>query len=181
MNYPINLDVSPLVLTSRSGGFTAVVPAEGDTCAFKERIMEIDGKITISIRQDKVYLEIRDSKAVTNFCLIEMSYKQFCRALGGLAYCPVDKMTVQRIQRVGKKMEHKIIEFPIPKGLQFKSKRNNDIEALAWEATVNNEGLEWIPDLGFSSQGSFFDKDGKSYARTTIRRWVDFTDDREES
>ena len=43
----------------------------------------------------------------------------------------VKKTEVFNLSRIGKKMEHKTIEFPIPEGLQFKSERNDDIEALA--------------------------------------------------
>jgi hypothetical protein len=60
------------------------------------------------------------------------------------------------------------LEFEVPKW-------NTDIsdKEQAMELAKEHCPYGWTPDLYFNSQDSFFYKDKKRFARTTIRRWVE--------
>ena len=69
-------------------------------------------------------------------------------------------------KKLNKKLEHKRFVFKLPPvdGWRDKETAKEIIQKVCPEG--------WKPDMGFNSQDSFFSKDGKEYARTTIRRWV---------
>lgn len=76
---------------------------------------------------------------------------------------------VRGIDRIGKKMAHKPHEFDIT-GLELPYNTRSEILAEKIKDTLPDG---WISDNEFSSQNTFFKKDGKDYARTTIRTWID--------
>ena len=76
-------------------------------------------------------------------------------------------MQVNNLGRVGMKREHKTLEFRISKDIAYEDRKD-----MAYELALENCPEGWVPDKYFSSQGSFFNKDGVEMARTTIRRWV---------
>jgi hypothetical protein len=112
-------------------------------------------------------IELVDNDASCIFAVVKLNAVQTCQALSRLGYTECS-MEVFNLDQVGKKMEHKPFEFEIPQDSPWKKGREI-IAEIAKEKCP--EG--WKPDLSFSSQGSFFRKDDKQYARTTIRRWVD--------
>ena len=65
-------------------------------------------------------------------------------------------------------MENKTFEFKIPNDIGYGENR----KAIAIQTAKHKCPIGWTPDEGFSSQGSFFSKNGQDYAKTTIRRWV---------
>ena len=70
--------------------------------------------------------------------------------------------------KIGKKHENKYFEFEVTY-----SSSEDDL-ALACNEALFREGMhEWVSDNYYRSQNSLFKKDGKNYARATIRRWVD--------
>lgn len=129
--------------------------------------MEINALLTIAVNDDNVTIEVEDSDASIRFLKLEITPKDFCAALGRLYNSKVKKAKVCGLKYLGKKMEHKKFEFEMPKHTW--SNREKLAEITAIEKCPN----EWEPDLYFNSQDSFFQKDGKEYAKTTIRRWVD--------
>lgn len=130
---------------------------------------ELKGNITIYIDGDGARIEIGDTNASSVIMKIEMSAKDFLAALGRQAYLPID-MKVYNLDRIGKVHEHRNFEFEMPEKSDFMRDKET-AERIASEKCP--EG--WTPDLHFSSQNSFFKKDGKNYARCIIRRYVDPT------
>lgn len=80
---------------------------------------------------------------------------------------------VHGLDRVGKKQENKLFEFELPKDFKreyFKGRADQEIELQQLAQSQLSDG--WIAENYFGSQDSFFTKDGKKYARVTIRRWI---------
>jgi len=124
--------------------------------------MKINGTISILINSDYTTIEIEDKDANTTFVKVRLTPEQLSMALSRLSYTPCE-MEVHKLERVGKRHEHKSHEFEIPNDV-----KNNELHNLALLSCENG----WTPDNYFGSQNSFFTKDGKKYARCTIRRWV---------
>ena len=134
--------------------------------------MNINGSVTILFERDGMTIKVHDEDASIEFLEIRLNQEQTCQALGRLGNTECESMTVRALHRVGKKMEHESFDFPMPCSL-FDS-RCKEI-AVAECKRVCPEG--WEPDTHFGSQNSFFKKDDKPWARTTIRRWVPRADD----
>lgn len=47
-----------------------------------------------------------------------------------------------------------------------------DLSQACNKALILQGMAEWIPDAYFSSRNSYYSKNGKTYARTIIRRWI---------
>ena len=124
-----------------------------------------DGRITMLAGEDGMKIELHDNEASITFVCIKLTPKQLSRALGRLGYTEC-KIEVHGLDKVGKKMEHKSIEFELPETHTFMDKKIAEKVGIA----VCPEG--WVPDLYFGSQTSFFTKDKIQYARMTIRRWA---------
>jgi len=77
------------------------------------------------------------------------------------------EIEVRGLEKIGKKHENKRFEFEIPRDLAS-SRNESELQKLA--QSLLKDG--WIAERYFSSQDSFFKKDGVQYARCTIRRWV---------
>lgn len=123
--------------------------------------------LSISIREGKVFLRIRDEAAATEFLELEVGQAEFVQALGGLRLtsCVAE---IRRLDRLGKVHEHRMLEFPL-----HKKHRDYDYDKELAREKVHKYCPEgWEPDLSFSSQNSFFAKDGGTWVRTIIRRWV---------
>ncbi len=131
--------------------------------------MELEGKISILIGQESTTIEIRDEVSNITFCSIELTPDQLSSALSRLMHTPC-KMRVRALDNVGKKHEHKKIEFEIPESLRSSS-NSKELTKLSQEF-VDKEMGAWKSDGHFSSQDSFFTKDDKQYARCIVRRWV---------
>ena len=134
--------------------------------------MIIKGKITILVNPDSVEIQLMDRDASVTFATVTLTPEQFCTALGRLAHmgCDID---IVGLEKVGKKMEYKSCVFELPDGYtkNYKSSYDDTLRDFAQnELDLENEG--WIADSFFGSQNSFFEKDGKKYARCTVRRWV---------
>jgi hypothetical protein len=128
------------------------------------------GELTISCVHSNVepdYIEVRltDVDAKTQFAVAKVSLVDFAVALMGRSYvaCELD---VRWLERVGKTMELDKLEVQMPTDDCCNRKET------ACEAVKSACPLGWTPDVGFNSHGSFFMRDGKLWARTTIRRWV---------
>ena len=128
--------------------------------------MKIVGQISILFDHDGLSIELVDKNASTVFAQIRLNEKQTCQALSRLGYtrCKID---VRGLEKIGKKHEHKPLEFMMPNNISF-GKRNDVAKLRCGEDCPDG----WTPDLTFNSQNSFFKKGDTDWARTTIRRWV---------
>jgi hypothetical protein len=129
-----------------------------------------NGRITVLINTDFTVIQIEDANASVEFCRIRLTPEQLSTALGRTAMtrCEIE---VSSLEKVGKKHENKDFTFEVTKELSSSDKRD-ELRSIAVQA-LKKEGLsEWQPDNYFSSQSSFFQQDGKFYARCIIRRWI---------
>lgn len=116
-----------------------------------------------------VTLELTDEDAAQTFIKVTFTANQFVSALSRLGNTPCD-VEVYAIERIGKKHEHQAWEFEMPQVSEILSRDTAQQTAISLATAYCPDG--WTPDLYFNSQGSFFSRDGKNYARTIIRRWV---------
>jgi hypothetical protein len=136
-----------------------------------------NGRITILINPEGTIIEIEDATASVVFARLRLSPEQLSTALGRTAMVKCE-IEINGLEKVGKTHENKYFTFEIPADLRspaaiskYKEKRDS-LHSMAL-AALEKEGLtEWQPDNYFSSQNSFFQKEGKSFARCTIRRWI---------
>ncbi len=131
--------------------------------------MKINASISILGDESGVRIEVEDTDASITFLNIFMEPKKFIQAALGRLSNTHCLASVQGLDKVGKKMEHKVIEFPMP----FHNYQNRILIAQEEAEKECPEG--WKPDLYFKSRDSFFLKDGKdgeTWASCTIRRWV---------
>ncbi len=70
---------------------------------------------------------------------------------------------------LGKDLEHKRLEFSYDDDGHYNHPTKAVLKELADKACP--EG--WSHDNYFNSQGFFFTRDGKAWAQTRMRRWVD--------
>ena len=96
-----------------------------------------------------------------------LSAKESCQALSRHGCVPFANAEVFGLVRIGKKMEHRSFDFPVVFDIWARNKRE-----LAKQQVLKCCPEGWEPDLYVSSQHSFFKKDEKNWASTTIRRWV---------
>ena len=136
--------------------------------------MKIKASLTIGIENsasDNVFIEVQDEASRIRIIKLEVDPVQFTKALARLSNVPCINAETGPLDRVGKKHECKDFEFPFEDKGDWKTRKER---AAVESKRLCPEG--WISDGYFGSQGSFFTKDGKSYARCTIRRWVDVVD-----
>jgi len=127
--------------------------------------MKLEGKISILVNCEYTSIEIMDSKSHMTFVKVRLTPEQLSSALSRLAYTPCE-LEVNELERVGKKQEYRTFEFEI------NGKDQTSLEAACNEAMFQQGLHEWHSDHYYKSQDTFFDKDGKKYARVTIRRWL---------
>lgn len=133
--------------------------------------MKINGKLTISrwhsSDRDTIHITFVDEDACIEFAEATLTPEQFALAITGTGHTDCD-MEVRGLDRVGKKMEHDSLEFPL--GVTSYDKNAKEVAAKKSREACP-EG--WKLDAYFGSQGSFFQRDGETWARCTIRRWVE--------
>lgn len=127
--------------------------------------MKIEGGFSMLINREETTIEIRDKNASITFIRVKLTPEQLSAVLSRQmsVECEVD---VYALDKIGKVHENKTMEFEIPESLAS-SKHANDLQKLAQSELSDG----WIAESYFGSQGSFFKKEGKQYARVTIRRW----------
>ena len=130
-----------------------------------------DARISLLVNADQISIEVEDAVANTVFLRLELTPEQFARALSRQMCTECAVGEVFRLDRIGKKHEHKRFEFPLslPPGAHFYGHEQKD---LAVKDVLEHCPEGWIPDSNFGSQDSFFEKDGAQWARCTIRRYV---------
>jgi len=125
------------------------------------------GRLTISRRgcvvgEETMCIEIEDDNVV--FVKMELSLADMMRALTGLGMVRGD-MTVGNLDVVGKVCISDTIEFPVGDGYRDKEK------AIAELPKYVPEG--WIGSEYFGCQSSFFQRDGQTWATTSIYKYVE--------
>ena len=129
--------------------------------------MKIQGKISILIDRDKTTIEIHDDNAAVSFCKVTLTPEQLSAALSRLSRVECE-VSVDNLDLVGKTHENKYFEFEMPENIKRDYMGKNK-ELAAYAQSILADG--WISDGYFESQNSFFEKDGKQWARVTIRKW----------
>jgi hypothetical protein len=125
--------------------------------------MKTNGKLTISRveyshGEPTIEIRLHDSDSVTGVTA-KLSLKDYALAISGLARVDCD-IEAEYPERFGLKRESMDLEFPC---------ENRDY-ACAEAYQASSEG--WEPSCYFGSQSSFFQRDGKQWARTTAYRWL---------
>jgi hypothetical protein len=119
---------------------------------------------------DLIKITISDKDASLDIIELNLTREQFINAtMNRLSNTDVISSVAYGIENLGKTLEMDTLAFEIPPGLLRSKSVDKTLQNLALKSTP--EG--WYPDMIFNSKNSFFStKDGKHYARTTIRRWV---------
>lgn len=126
-------------------------------------------KITILVNREYTEIEIHDTKSSTTFVKVRLTPEQLSSALSRLSHteCEVE---VTDMDRINKKHEWQSFEFEIVENIPKEAKGYLNQTCLK---ALKKAGMEeWQSDNYFTSQNSFFTKDGKNYARVTVRRWI---------
>lgn len=131
--------------------------------------MKINGKITILINREFTTIELIDDDSSITFAKIVLTPEQLSSALSRIA-CTECNMQVYGLEKIGKTMEHKQLEFELPR-MNMSSMDAKELNEIA-QKLLDKENEGWVSESYFGSQNTFFTKDGKPYARCTIRRWV---------
>lgn len=137
----------------------------------------LEGKVTIACGRrgaddlPTVRIEITDDLSFVQFLDLKMTAEEFVSAIGGLGHVPCE-FTLRGLDKVGKVHEHDTLELELGPAGDYSFDRKKRAQMLANQWCEKNEG-GWYPDLQFNSQTSFFAKNGRQFARTTIRRYVD--------
>lgn len=127
-----------------------------------------NARITILVGSDKTTIELIDMDANITFVKVELTPKQLSEALSRIAHTECD-INVFGLDNIGKTMVNKRHEFEIPTGIRF---GNADFKETLSELIKETLPDGWISDNYFNSQDTFFKRDGKEYAQTTIRQWI---------
>ena len=127
----------------------------------------LNGKITILINSDRTTISLEDENSRLTVVEIELTPEQLSQALSRLSNTPC-KFTFNQSGLIGKIHECKKLEFELQEELQLYNRDDEAVYQIALQQCPDG----WVPDKYFRSQDSFFKKDGKQWARCTIRRWV---------
>lgn len=125
-----------------------------------------NSRITILVNSEETIIELFDYKSFITFARIKLTPEQLSSALSRMSHTACKSVEVIGLDKLNKTLEHEVLEFEIP----YVSYKERDAVAAKIATEQCPEG--WEPDNYFGAQGSYFTKDGKEYARVTIRRWV---------
>ena len=126
------------------------------------------GTISIFVNRESTTIHVRDEASGVSFCEVTLTPEEFSSALSRLADTPCN-ITVRGVDKIGKKHEHKSFVFEIKERPAYHE--HDGIRALA-QQLLDEEGDGYISDGYFKSQDSFFERDGKLYAKCSVRRWI---------
>ena len=124
-------------------------------------------QITFLFNDEGATLDIRDLVSGTTFVKAVLNRKQVLQMLSRQAHVETASMGVFGLDKLGMKQEVSSMQFEMPEcdyGIQ-------ETVAKGLADKLTPEG--WVNDGYFRSQDSFFNLEGKSMAKVTIRRWVD--------
>ena len=130
----------------------------------------IKGSLTISRPtcgdgREYISIQVKDVNSRVRFLEVEISYAEFTACLTGRSETKCD-LVINNLSNVGKTKKTDTITFELPNHSYSNKKEIAILEAK------NRTPIGWEFETYFGSQGSFFQKDGKSWATTGIYRWV---------
>lgn len=125
--------------------------------------MKLQGKITILINLEYTTIELTDELSGVKFAEIKLTPDQLNSALSRLAYTECE-MDIRGLDKIGKKHERKKFEFQLPEDMRGYGSLQ--------EVCQNKLTDGWICEGYFNSQDSFFERNGRKWARCIICRWV---------
>ena len=125
-----------------------------------------EGKVTILFNHEGLTIALHDDMSSVTFATATLNTEQVCKAFSRLSHCDAT-IDVHALDKVGKVMEHKPLIFEMPKDVEYSERAK-----IAYDLALGAAPKGWTPDRYFGAQNSFFRKDGKDFARCTIRRWV---------
>jgi len=130
------------------------------------------GKITISKTYGNydnprpVRITITDTDANIDFAEINLSLEEIAEALLGLAHVECE-ITTHDLKNVGKTREMDTLIVKFPEEINYPTKQD------AHDFAIQQMPETWELRDSFTSQKSFFEENGKKYARANIIRWVE--------
>lgn len=127
--------------------------------------MKIKGKISLLINQKQTLIELTCENSNIQFAEITLTPKQLNQVLSRVCNVECD-IEVHGLDNVGKVIHRKTHEFEMPE-TEWKMKK--EVAGILAKETCP-EG--WKPSLYFGSKDSFFEKDGKQFARCQINKWT---------
>jgi len=129
-------------------------------------------RITLLSRAEWLEIEVRDSDSFCTFVRLKLTPEQFTAAMGRLAMIECE-WEVYNLDKIGKKWENRHFEFEIPEDLnKYTNPSLDKLNLLCSEAMERECLTDWVSDNSYDYQWSFFTRDGKRFARVTIRRWI---------
>lgn len=128
-----------------------------------------DGRITLLVSKEEISIEIYDYNAGVPLAKIELSPEQFAQALSKLTYTKCKSVEIINLEKIGKKEECKDFEFVISGSEEVYWKNR---EEIAKKVAKKKCPKGWKPVLYFNSRNSFFQRENKWYAKTTIKKWI---------
>lgn len=127
--------------------------------------MELEqATISILVGSEETTIELHDKKSGTLFCRATLTPEALSKCLSRTAYVEC-KVVVAGLDNLNKKLVVDKLEFEISK-TSYEKKKDN-----AYDTALIACPPGWEVDNYFGSQTSFFTKDGKNYARATIRKY----------
>lgn len=126
-----------------------------------------DARITILFSDKGLHIEVTDEASGTQFLEIELNEKQTCEAL---SRCSRTECTaeVRGLDRVGLHLEIAWLVFEYPEDVRY----SKDEDRLLVEAMKPHVPEGWTASEYFGSRDQFFTRNGKYYARASLRRWL---------
>jgi len=123
----------------------------------------IKGAISFLPSQEGTKILVRDAASSRTFLEVTLTNDQLAAMMSRLLHTDCE-IRVSDLDKNGKKMEHRQFEF------EYDKKEN--VEWICEMAMERDGFKDWTSDQHYGSQNSFFQRDGKNFARTIIRRWI---------
>jgi hypothetical protein len=133
--------------------------------------LKYKGRISISRPQggrwdDEISITIQDENSLARFLDIKITAKDLMLALTNRADVEMS-FDVRALDNVGKHRILKEIEFEIG-NIDYSNRQ----DIAHRQALAECRGTIWIPSSYFGAQNSFFERDGKKYARTDAHAYL---------
>jgi hypothetical protein len=136
----------------------------------KKKMKIEEGKIMILINPESIVIELEDDKARVRIAKIELDAIEFTKALSRRCASCKNITVYDNCKKYNKTHQSDIFTFPMPDGCKPGDK---ELKTLAYAEALRLCPDGWEVSDYFGSSDSFFNKDGRLFARAIIRRWTD--------
>jgi hypothetical protein len=137
-------------------------------------LKHLNGKISFFINSDISRIEVYDENSGIRFLSIDLDTTQLARIFSREARVECS-MTVNNLENVGKNLEIDKLVFEVPENIEaldkYTTTYRDAIKNYA-QKLLDEKNDGWHFSDALASRGSFFEKDGKSFVRGTIKKWV---------